>query len=245
MENIRLQIWRSFWLSGALVFSSWLPEASSFRIILLVSVHDLVIEVLFFVICVVLVWLLITFSFSTLWSFKVSEHFVEFLWTVLPVFLLLVFAFPSLLTLFALEDIPFFSDVCFLKGLQWDWEVSFLSSFGTISGPALVTKLFLGEFEDYTLLNVFSHCDSFRSLETFNCVFLPLGFPVIFQLSSEDVVHSFTVPAFGIKLDCVPGKSVEVFSFFTSCGVFHGHCAEICGAGHSIIPVEVIIFSSF
>ena len=79
-------------------------------------------------------------------------------------------------------------------------------------------------------------------LETYSCIFVESGVPVVFQLSSDDVVHSFTVPSLGFKLDCVPGKSAEVGVTVSGVGIFHGHCAEICGAGHSMMPVEVVSF---
>lgn len=84
-----------------------------------------------------------------------------------------------------------------------------------------------------------------RLLETFNSICLPVFDPVVFHVSSDDVIHSFTVPSLGFKLDCIPGKSSEVFSSFFMCGIFHGHCAEICGAGHSSIPMEVFSFLGF
>lgn len=82
-------------------------------------------------------------------------------------------------------------------------------------------------------------------METFNSVCLPVFDSVVFYISSEDVVHSFTVPSLGFKLDCIPGKSSEVVSSFLQCGIFHGHCAEICGSGHSSMPMEVFSFFAF
>ena len=65
---------------------------------------------------------------------------------------------------------------------------------------------------------------------------------MLFHLSSEDVIHSFTVPSLGFKLDCIPGKMAEISVLTFKSGIFHGHCAEICGANHSMMPIELVSF---
>lgn len=91
-------------------------------------------------------------------------------------------------------------------------------------------------------MNCAAAFDGFRILETQRRVSLGSGISTLFQLSSDDVVHSFTVPSLGFKMDCIPGKMTEVGVVVFSSGIFHGHCAEICGAGHSIMPIEVVRF---
>jgi len=133
-----------------------------------------------------------------------------------------------------MDEVPYCEQVCLIKGIQWDWEISYntLHPF-TQKGTWL-------EYEDFTLLNLLSSFSDIRTAETYNSVYVSAVQPVIFQLSSEDVIHSFSIPVLGIKLDCMPGKAAEVRTLISGFGIFHGHCAEICGSGHSLIPIEIV-----
>ena len=95
--------------------------------------------------------------------------------------------------------------------------------------------------DEYSLTNVLFSSDIHAS-DVLNSVFLPFGVPSVVELSSDDVIHSFTVPCLGFKIDCIPGKRSEVGVVLSSSGLFHGHCAEICGAGHSVMPIEIVGF---
>ena len=194
----------------------------------LVAFHDELLEFLVLVFAVIVVWAFIFLRFSGLWGFWYNNHLVEIVWTSFPLFLLFFFIAPSLNLLFSLDENQVTGLSYNVKAIQWDWEIS-IKSFGYFSC-----------WEDFNLINRLSFSDSFRLFETFNAIFVICGVNSFFELSSEDVLHSFTVPSLGFKLDCAPGKTGLVNFFAFSSGIYHGHCAEICGANHSIIPVEVV-----
>ena len=78
-----------------------------------------------------------------------------------------------------------------------------------------------------------------RLLETDNRIVLPINTPIRLQTTSMDVIHSFAVPAFGIKLDAVPGRLNETWMMITKEGVYYGQCSEICGTGHGFMPITI------
>lgn len=80
---------------------------------------------------------------------------------------------------------------------------------------------------------------SFRCLDVDNSISLTVLEPVRFMISSADVIHSFSLPNFGLKVDAVPGRINESFSFPLYLGKFYGQCSEICGANHSFMPISV------
>ena len=160
---------------------------------------------------------------------------LELLWTIGPIIVLLFYALPSLQILYASDDIFYGDTICSISAMQWDWEINYTSlcfSEGFVDGSCS---------DDYCLINTV--VGSHRIMDTVNCIIVSSLVPLVFQLSSFDVIHSFTVPCLGFKLDCIPGKSSEVVVFVYSPGFYYGHCAEICGANHSIMPVEVVAVS--
>jgi heme/copper-type cytochrome/quinol oxidase subunit 2 len=80
---------------------------------------------------------------------------------------------------------------------------------------------------------------SFRCLDVDNSIILKVLEPIRFMISSADVIHSFSLPKFGLKVDAVPGRIKESFSFPLYLGKFFGQCSEICGAKHSFMPISV------
>ena len=209
------------------------PEPSSFTMFLVVTLHDIALELVLLTVVFTLVAVFVALLFSSLWSSMTQEHSIEFLWTLVPTLILVVFSVPSPLTLYAIEDVFSSPFQVFLKAVQWDWEVSYKSD-----GLSQVHD----DWDEFNLgylpvSGVGSHLQDVSS-----CLFLPSGSCSLFRLWSDDVLHSFTVPSAGIKLDCIPGKSSEVSVTFLHRGLFSGHCAEICGANHSMIPVEVVSF---
>ena len=95
---------------------------------LVISLHDLALELVLLTVVCTLVAVLVVLVFTSLWSSMVQEHSLEFLWTLVPTFILLVFSVPSLLTLYAVEDVSTNPFQVFLKAVQWDWELSYKSS---------------------------------------------------------------------------------------------------------------------
>ena len=208
-------------------------ERSSFGMSLLIILHDFFMEVLIGVLVLVLLCVVLVIRFRNLCIKIERSHYVEFFWTVIPIFVIFFLATPSFLVLFSMEDVSSKLDTLSLKGMQWDWEVRFFSDSWE--------KRFSNQGKEVYSLNLsIARKQGFRLLDRENCIFVEKRVPLLFQLGSEDVIHSFTVPSLGFKMDCIPGKSSDAIVTIFKSGIFHGHCAEICGANHSIMPFVLV-----
>nr|YP_010478317.1 cytochrome c oxidase subunit II [Nesophrosyne sp. 17 GMB-2012]UVI59761.1 cytochrome c oxidase subunit II [Nesophrosyne sp. 17 GMB-2012] len=155
-----------------------------------------------------------------------ESQLIELIWTIFPAFMLITIALPSLKILYLLEEInkPLISMKAI--GHQWYWSYEF-SDFKNI------------EFDSY-MKNTKSLMDNeYRLLEVDNRIILPFNTKTRILVSSLDVIHSWTVPALGIKIDGTPGRINQGSILMTRPGVFYGQCSEICGANHSFMPITI------
>nr|YP_004841750.1 cytochrome c oxidase subunit II [Sinentomon erythranum]ADN32957.1 cytochrome c oxidase subunit II [Sinentomon erythranum] len=186
--------------------------------------HDYVMcfmfTIMFFIFYFLFFFLLSTFKVESF----VENHLMEFVWTVLPVFILLFIGVPSMILLYFSDDGDFLFTIKII-GHQWYWsyEYSDLSDF----------------FYDSYILN-----DSFfRLLGVDNSVLIPVNVYVRLMISSFDVIHSWALPSVGFKLDAVPGRlNMGVVNCYRL-GEFYGQCSEICGANHSFMPIKLEVVS--
>lgn len=160
-----------------------------------------------------------------------ESHFLEFIWTVLPMLILLLIAFPSLYLLYLTEDTVVSGCIVKVIGHQWYWEYQY---------SAGLTGQFLGsEYNSYMLNDDGSKVDLFRNLDVDNRVVIPSGLSTLIMITSADVLHSWAVPSLGVKADAVPGRLNYVTLSPTGCGVYYGQCSELCGRNHSFMPIVV------
>jgi len=110
---------------------------------------------------------------------------------------------------------------------QWFWEYQYDNSWGGF------------QFDSYMGLLSTDLFFSYYNLDVDNRLILPELRSILFLLTSDDVLHSWTVPSLGIKIDCVPGRLNYLTSFRLSSGNFFGQCREICGSNHSFIPIVI------
>jgi cytochrome c oxidase subunit 2 len=161
-------------------------------------------------------------------KFTFDSHSLEFFWTVLPIVILLFMAFPSLYLLYLIEEFSSPSLSVKVVGHQWYWEYQFSSSW------------FVHRFDSYI---VYSKADPlvplFHALDVDNRLVLPTLSPILFLVTSADVLHSWTVPVLGIKVDACPGRLNYLTSSSSYSGVYYGQCSEICGSNHSLMPIVV------
>ena len=189
------------------------------------------------IIVVILIIRIITFNFFILLinKFKnlliIKGHALEIIWTILPIILLYFLALPSLKVLYLLNEriLPLISVK--VLGNQWYWTYQYDSLDFDFD------SFILAEHED----------KNFRLLDVDNNLVLPNKIQLRFLVSSNDVIHSFTVPALGFKIDATPGRLNKTISFIEAPGIFYGQCSEICGVNHRFIPivVESINFNIF
>nr|DAZ91291.1 TPA_asm: COX2 [Crypturopus inflatus] len=187
--------------------------------------HDFTMAVLTLITSLVALNLLFISFYSLTDRLLVQEQTIEMVWTIAPVGVILLIALPSLQTLYLLDD-PFSPNLTVKAvGHQWHWSYEF-SDF-----PGL-------EFSSYMLPGVELSSNS-RLLETDNGVALPVRAQIRLITASTDVIHSWAVPAFGVKADAVPGRLNQMAFLIKRPGIFYGQCSEICGSNHSFMPIKI------
>nr|YP_010564795.1 cytochrome c oxidase subunit II [Volucella latifasciata]UZA61198.1 cytochrome c oxidase subunit II [Volucella latifasciata] len=151
---------------------------------------------------------------------------IEVIWTILPTIILLFIAFPSLRLLYLLDEIN--EPMITLKsiGHQWYWSYEY-SDFLNI------------EFDSYMIPSNELNTDSFRLLDVDNRIILPMNSQIRILVTAADVLHSWTIPALGVKIDGTPGRLNQTNFLINRPGLFFGQCSEICGANHSFMPIVI------
>lgn len=168
---------------------------------------------------------------------------VEIYWTLLPCILLILIAIPSFWLLYIFDEILDPSITFKIIGHQWYWSYE-MSDFNSLSmhwawlkvssHPKIQHDSYLLDIADLTMGDL-------RLLKTTIPLILPKDLHIRLLITSDDVLHSFSVPAFGIKLDAVPGRLNQVSTFIKDYGVFFGQCSELCGANHGFMPIEIFV----
>nr|QHZ87455.1 cytochrome c oxidase subunit II [Sympetrum eroticum] len=151
---------------------------------------------------------------------------IETVWTILPVFVLVIIAMPSLRLLYLLDEVNEPSITLKTVGHQWYWSYEY-SDFKNI------------EFDSYMIPYNEMDESGLRLLEVDNRTTLPMQTQVRILITAADVLHSWTVPSLGIKVDATPGRLNQTSFFINRPGVFFGQCSEICGANHSFMPIMI------
>ena len=209
----------SFW--GQLNFQ----EGISSTIEILNYFHDYIIFILIFILFFVSYIFAWVISSSYQDKFTFDSHSLEFVWTVLPIVILLFIAFPSLYLLYLMEEFSSPSLSVKVVGHQWYWEYQFSNSWLSHS------------FDSYIVYSKSNSLPLFHALDVDNRLVLPTLSSILFLVTSADVLHSWTVPVLGIKADACPGRLNYLSSITSYSGVYYGQCSEICGSNHSLIPI--------
>nr|YP_010895251.1 cytochrome c oxidase subunit II [Psilota atra]WJW73816.1 cytochrome c oxidase subunit II [Psilota atra] len=151
---------------------------------------------------------------------------IEVIWTILPTFILLFIAFPSLRLLYLLDEINEPTITLKTIGHQWYWSYEY-SDFLNI------------EFDSYMIPTNELNTNGFRLLDVDNRIVLPMNSQIRILVTAADVIHSWTIPALGVKIDGTPGRLNQTNFFINRPGLFFGQCSEICGANHSFMPIVI------
>jgi cytochrome c oxidase subunit 2 len=150
---------------------------------------------------------------------------IEVAWTLIPVLILVGIAVPSFRLLFLELDIPKADLTIKATGKQWYWSYAYPDN---------------GKFEFDSLM---AQDKQPRLLGVDNEMVVPVNKIVRVQTTGADVIHSFAVPAFGIKIDAIPGRLNETWFKATKTGMFYGQCSELCGKDHAFMPIAVRVVS--
>jgi cytochrome c oxidase subunit 2 len=192
----------------------------------LIFFHDHAIVVL------ILITTLVGYIISTLFFNTFTNRFllegqtIEIVWTVLPALILIFIALPSLRLLYLLDEVNNPSVTLKTIGHQWYWRYEY-SDFLQV------------EFDSYIIPSNELPEDGFRLLDVDNRTVLPINTQIRVLISAADVIHSWTVPALGVKADAIPGRLNQVSFLINRPGLFYGQCSEICGANHRFMPIVI------
>ena len=158
---------------------------------------------------------------------------VEVLWTIVPVLILVIIGVFSLPILFKQQEIPDADITIKVTGYQWYWGYEYVDhGFGFES--VLLQKDELADF---------GYAPDEYLLATDNAVVVPVGATIVMQLTGADVIHAWTIPAFGVKQDAVPGRLAELWFAAEKEGIYFGQCSELCGQSHAYMPITVKVVS--
>ena len=167
---------------------------------------------------------------------------VEIAWTVIPVLILTLIGVYSLPVLFKQQEIPEADLTIKVTGNQWYWGYEYVDhGFGFDSFMIGDGKVLNDEVEAELVAAGYTR-DEFL-LATDTAVVVPVGQIVVMQLTGADVIHSWTIPAFGVKQDAVPGRLAQLWFKAEKEGVYFGQCSELCGKDHAYMPITVKVVS--
>nr|AXY66805.1 cytochrome c oxidase subunit II [Lymantria xylina]BAO50849.1 cytochrome c oxidase subunit II [Lymantria xylina]BBJ21194.1 cytochrome c oxidase subunit II [Lymantria xylina]BBJ21195.1 cytochrome c oxidase subunit II [Lymantria xylina]BBJ21196.1 cytochrome c oxidase subunit II [Lymantria xylina] len=186
--------------------------------------HTLVILIM---ITILVGYLMISLLFNKYINrFLLEGQMIEVIWTILPAITLIFIALPSLRLLYLLDELN--NPLITLKsiGHQWYWSYEY-SDFKNI------------EFDSYMVKSNDMKLNNFRLLDVDNRIVLPMNNQIRIMVTATDVIHSWTIPALGVKIDANPGRLNQTNFFISRPGIFFGQCSEICGTNHSFMPIVI------
>nr|YP_009947909.1 cytochrome c oxidase subunit II [Coenomyia ferruginea]QOI08125.1 cytochrome c oxidase subunit 2 [Coenomyia ferruginea]UDF83758.1 cytochrome c oxidase subunit 2 [Coenomyia ferruginea] len=180
----------------------------------------------------VMITMLVGYLMSMLFFNSYTHRFllhgqtIEVIWTILPAIVLLFIALPSLRLLYLLDEINEPSITLKAIGHQWYWSYEY-SDFLDL------------EFDSYMIPTNEMNTEGFRLLDVDNRMVLPMNSQIRVLVTAADVIHSWTVPTLGVKVDGTPGRLNQTNFMINRPGLFFGQCSEICGANHSFMPIVI------
>nr|QUS63990.1 cytochrome c oxidase subunit II [Diploderma vela] len=170
---------------------------------------------------------LIAITTTKLFNTALSDaNQLEFVWTLLPVLVLVFIATPSMRTLYLLENQESPHLTIKTLGHQWYWSYEY----SDLTGKT---------FDSYMTQELNLTNGSPRLLEVDYRMVTPTNSLVRLLVSAEDVLHSWTLPTIGVKTDAIPGRLNQLTFTTPHFGVFYGQCSEICGVNHSFMPITM------
>nr|QNV11648.1 cytochrome c oxidase subunit II [Synapha fasciata] len=192
----------------------------------LIFFHDHSLLILIMITNLVLYLMISLFFNNFINRYLLSGQTIEIIWTIIPAIILMFIALPSLRLLYLLDEINEPSITLKSIGHQWYWSYEY-SDFLNI------------EFDSYMISQKEMTPLNFRLLDVDNRIILPFNTQIRILISAADVIHSWTIPALGVKVDGTPGRLNQTNFFINRPGLFYGQCSEICGANHSFMPIVI------
>ncbi len=153
---------------------------------------------------------------------------IELIWTIVPGLLLIIIAIPSLKLLYSMDEIIKPNVTLKAIGSQWFWSYEI----SDIEGLEI-------NFDSYTKTESDLEIGELRLLDVDNRVLLPILTPIRLLVTAQDVIHSFYIPSFGVKIDAIPGRINHSSIYILKEGTYYGSCTELCGSGHERMSIVV------
>ena len=205
-----------------------MEQVSAFNDGILIAMTAVVIVVL-----ALLLWVIIKYNKGANPEPRRFSHntLVEVIWTGVPILILLVIAIPSFKLLKLSDEVPEADLTIKAIGYQWYWEYQYPDhgDFGFVANMLTDEEA--------------AAAGEPRKLAVDNKVVVPVNSTVRIITTATDVIHAWTIPSFGIKIDAVPGRLNETWFNATKEGVFYGQCSELCGIRHAFMPIAVDVVS--
>jgi cytochrome c oxidase subunit 2 len=162
---------------------------------------------------------------------------LEIIWTIIPAVILLVIAAPSFSLLYSLDESIDPDMTLKIIGHQWYWSYEYSDPIQEEDGSETLHDGIA--FDSYMIAESDLMMGQLRLLEVDNRVALPVNRHIRLLVTSADVLHSWAVPSFGIKVDACPGRLSQASLYILREGTYYGQCSEICGANHGFMPISV------
>lgn len=203
-----------------------LQDSASPLIEQLIFFHDHTLIILT-IITILVRYLILTLFFNKYINRQLLEgQIIEVVWTILPAIILVFIALPSLRLLYLLDELKNPSITLKSIGHQWYWRYEY-------------TNFKKEEFDSYIIPSNELENNRFRLLDVDNRIVLPFYSQIRIIVTAIDVLHSWTIPSLGVKIDATPGRLNQTRFFINRSGLFFGQCSEICGANHSFMPIVI------
>nr|UCC46145.1 cytochrome c oxidase subunit II [Zicrona caerulea] len=203
-----------------------IQDANSSLMEQLTFFHDHTIMILSMITVMVAYIMISLMSNSLINRYLLEGQTIELIWTMLPAITLMFIALPSLRLLYMIDEIDNPSITLKVVGHQWYWSYEYSDFSDT-------------EFDSYMKPVNELNPEDIRLLDVDNRTVLPMNTQTRVVVTAADVLHSWAIPALGIKIDAVPGRLNQGTINMNRPGIMYGQCSEICGANHSFMPIVI------
>nr|YP_010341290.1 cytochrome c oxidase subunit II [Stenamma impar]UNZ99556.1 cytochrome c oxidase subunit II [Stenamma impar] len=193
---------------------------------MMIFFHDLTMIILTFITILILFIMMMMISNKFINRYLLESHTIELIWTILPMFILIFIAIPSLKILYLTDELNNNKLTIKAIGHQWYWSYEY-SDFPNI------------EFDSFMIPSDQLMTNEFRLLDVDMRCILPFNYPIRILTTSLDVIHAWTIPSLGIKMDSTPGRINQTMLIMNRPGIYFGQCSEICGMNHSFMPIVI------
>ncbi|WP_262689535.1 cytochrome c oxidase subunit II [Kordiimonas aestuarii] len=234
----------------------WLQEAASEQAAKIADFNELLLWVILVITAFVFILM-----FYVMWRYREKANpepsktshntLIEFIWTVVPIAILVVIGFVSIPLLYYQDVVPETEFAINVTGNQWNWTYAYPDHEGIEFTASVLpdTAHIAGSQErseaEQALSTFLGHPAKLnaRLLDTDVRLVVPVDTRVKVQVTASDVIHSWTVPSLGVKLDAVPGRLNETWFEANQIGTYYGQCSELCGKDHAFMPIAVEVVS--